>query len=130
MPMSDPVQPQFKRRNPGLSWVLMFVTLGIYGLIWYYNVNREIAEAFPHRKVSPIGAVLAITLGGLVIVPPFVSVYNTGERIRNAQRDSGLEPTCQPWVGLLLSLLFGLHVVYYQIQLNTVADEPARLAAA
>lgn len=129
VPMSEPLRPHVRRRHPGLVWVLAIVTLGIYFLIWYYNVHRELAEAFPRRRVSPLGAVLTVTVGALVIIPPFVSIYNTGERIRNAQRDSGLEPTSRPWVGLLLMFLLGLNIAYHQIQLNSVADEPEDAAA-
>lgn len=52
----------------GLVWPL--ITLGIYHLVWYYKVNRE-AQDFDQRiEVNPAMAVLAITLGWLVIVPP------------------------------------------------------------
>src|SRR5690606_13629742 len=50
-----------KRRSPWGVWVLSIVTFGIYYLIWYYNINREMAEANPTRRVSPLGALMAIT---------------------------------------------------------------------
>lgn len=111
------------RRNPGIVWVLAIITLGIYWLYWYYTVNRELAARFPSIEVNPLGAVAAVTIGGLVIIPPFVSVHNTGGRIRHSQVDSGLEPTCRPAIGLLLFLVFGLNIAYHQIQLNAIADE-------
>jgi hypothetical protein len=112
-----------KRRDPGIAWALSIITLGIYFLFWYYLVNRELSDDFPDVEVSPLGAVAAVTVGGLIVVPPFVSTYNTGRRIRVAQRAAGVEPTCRPWVGLLLMFVLGLHVAYYQLKLNTVADE-------
>lgn len=116
-------QPTITRRNPGIVWVLAIVTLGIYWLYWYYTVNRELSERFPSVEVSPLGAVAAVTIGGLIIVPPLVSVYNTGGRIRDSQADSGLRPSCLPIVGLLLFFVFGLNIAYHQIQLNAIADE-------
>lgn len=129
MSYSEPQRTQIKRRNPWAVWGLSVVTLGIYFLFWYYTINREIGEAFPQRKVNPVNAVLAVTVGALVVVPPFVSIFNTGDRIRNAQRDSGLEATSSPIVGLLLSFVLGLNIVYHQTQLNAVADKSARLAS-
>lgn len=118
-----------KRRDPGIAWALSIITLGIYFLFWYYLVNREMSDDFPDVEVNPLGAVAAVTIGGLIVVPPFVSIYNTGRRIRVAQRAAGLEPTCRPWVGILLSFVLGLHVAYYQLKLNSVADELEARAA-
>jgi hypothetical protein len=107
-------------RNPIVVWLLSLVTLGIYYLVWYYKVNREVAEFDARITVSPGMAVVAITFGAFIIVPPFVSTYNTGERISQAQRAAGLEPTCSGIIGLLLSFLWGLNSAYYQAELNKI----------
>lgn len=102
----------------GLIWPL--ITLGIYHLVWYYKVNRE-AQDFDQRiEVNPVLAVLAITVGWVVIVPPFVSVYNTGQRIARMQKSAGMQPTCNSWIGIILLIVAGLYPLYYQHELNQI----------
>ncbi|GGX12663.1 hypothetical protein GCM10010353_30130 [Streptomyces chryseus] len=110
-----------KYRNIFLVWLVWpLITLGIYHLVWYYKVNREARDFDQRGEVSPAGAVLAITVGWLVIVPPFVSVYNTGQRIARMQKSAGMQPTCNPWIGLILMIVAGLYSLYYQHELNQV----------
>jgi drug/metabolite transporter (DMT)-like permease len=70
-------------RHPFAPLGLSIITLGIYGVVWYYKINREARDL--GEQVDPWISVLAVTLGAFLIVPPFVSVYNTGERIRRVQ---------------------------------------------
>src|SRR2546422_3378331 len=58
-----------KIRNPFLVFVWALVTLGIYYVVWYYKVNRELRDACG-IAVSPGVALLAIFPGSLIIVPP------------------------------------------------------------
>src|SRR5215510_15237269 len=111
-----------KRRNPIVIWILLpFVTLGIYSLIWYYKINRETRDL--GVEANPGVSLLAISLGALILIPPFVSMFNTGGRIAQAQRSAGLAPTCSPVVGLLLWIfLFGSGTLYYQAELNKIWD--------
>ena len=69
-----------KIRNPFLVFLWSLVTLGIYYVVWYYKINRELRDA-AGVAVSPGVALLAVTLGWIVIVPPFVSWYRTFGRI-------------------------------------------------
>lgn len=110
-----------KTRNIFLVWLIWpLITLGIYHLVWYYKVNRE-ARDFDHRiEVQPGMAVVAIALGWILIVPPFISVFNTGDRIARMQRAAGMQPTCNPWIGLILVFVFSLHSLYYQHEMNQV----------
>ncbi len=118
-----------KTRNVFLVWLVWpLITLGIYHLVWYYKVNREAKEFDQRIVVDPVLSVVAISLGALLVVPPFVSVYNTGTRIARMQRSAGMEPTCNPWIGLVLVFVLSLHSLYYQQQLNEIwahYQEPA-----
>ena len=54
--------------------------------------------------------------------PRWVSVYRTGDRIQQAQTTSGANERCNGWLGILLYMLGGFNMVYYQSQLNKVWD--------
>lgn len=111
-----------KRRNPVVVWILLpLITLGIYHFVWYYLIHREMAD-FDRRKVDPpvVGPLLVLLLLGWTIIGPLISYYNTGNRIADAQRAAGLQPTCSSVVGLLLTFVFGLQSLYYQLELNKI----------
>jgi hypothetical protein len=114
-----------KRRNPVAVLLLPLITCGIYALVWYYKIQKEMGEFDRRRMVSPGTSLLAVTLGAFIIVPPFVSIYNTGKRIAETQRVAGLPPSCSGGLGLLLGL-FGFMGLYYQIELNKVIDHYGR----
>jgi hypothetical protein len=111
-----------KRRNPILTWLVWpLITLGIYHFVWWYKINREARDS--GVEVSPGLALLAILIGWIIIVPPFISVFRTGERIAQMQDSNYGQPSCSGWIGLILSFFFGLHTLYYQIELNRIWDD-------
>ncbi|GHF45647.1 hypothetical protein FHX82_001692 [Amycolatopsis bartoniae] len=110
-----------KERNPVLVWLLWpLLTLGIYSLVWYYKIHKEMAEFDRRRAVPVAGPVLVLLFLSWTLIAPLVSYYNTGNRIRNAQRAAGLPETCSAVGGMLLMLVFGVGVVYYQSELNKI----------
>ena len=108
-------------RSPVLVFLLAIVTFGIYYLYWYYAVNRELRDA-AGIDVSPFVALLAVTLGWVVLVPPFVSWSRTFERIRAAQRAAGVPGEASPVLGLVLYVvavyLLPIELLYGQSELN------------
>jgi heme/copper-type cytochrome/quinol oxidase subunit 2 len=81
---------QAKIRNPIAVLLLSFITLGIYGIFWWYFINREMADlgranSEPKLGDNPVMSVLAITLGGLILIPALVSHWRTLKRIETAQ---------------------------------------------
>ena len=112
-----------KRRNPVAVWLgLPLITFGIYSYVWYYKIHREMAEFDRRRQVPVAGPMLVLLLLGWTVVAPLVSLYNTGNRIADAQRAAGLRPTCSAGIGLLLCFVFGLVSLYYQSELNKIVD--------
>jgi Domain of unknown function (DUF4234) len=111
-----------KIRNPLGVIGLAIITFGIYGIFWYYYINKELAELGKAKGTNELGdspgtSVLAVTLGAFVIVPPFLSYYNYGKRLQAAERLTGTEPGMEP--GLLLVLwLFIAPVAIYIAQAN------------
>src|SRR5437660_142761 len=117
----------YKKRGPIAVWLLGLVTIGIYGFVWYYKINDEARRYLDDDSIRPGIAVLALIPGFILIVPPFISVYRTGERIRRMEGRAGVELTVEPVLGLLLALVWSLYPIYYQSHLNRVWD--AALAA-
>jgi len=122
---------QYKKRSPFGTWGLGIITLGIYGLVWYYKINDEARRYLKDQSIKPAIAVLALIPGFLVIVPPFVSIYRTGGRIERMEGKAGIARSVEPVLGLIASLFYALHVPYYQSHLNGIwnarAGQPAAM---
>ena len=120
-----------KIRNPLGVVGLTLITLGIYWWVWYYKVNKEMAAIGKARGseecgTSPGTSLLAITLGALIIVPPFVSLYKTWARLRAAERLTGTPEGMDPGLGFLLSVLLspvGSYIL--QANMNKVLKQQA-----
>src|SRR5689334_13526940 len=95
-PPAGPVQPEQRLRLQDDStkvWLLCIFTCGIYAAIWYYRLCKEIGEWSQGQiETDPTTSVLAVTLGGCVLVPPYISWAGTLGRIRQMQQMVGLPP--------------------------------------
>jgi Domain of unknown function (DUF4234) len=116
--------PLGKLRNPVVVGVLTIVTLGIYGIAWWYLVNREMAEhglAVGRRDLGddPALSTLAIFPGALVVVPAVWTTVTTFQRIQIAQRLHRQVPV-NGWLGLVLGLVLSPALfAYMQSGLNS-----------
>jgi hypothetical protein len=114
-----------KTRSPWGVWFLTLITLGIYGLYWWFKANEEVGNYDASIDVNPTLSTLAL----FVPVCNIVTIFRTGGRIGQAQQTGlGVNAT-NGWLGLLLALLGGFHVVYYQSNLNKIWANPAAPAA-
>lgn len=125
--------------NPWLAFLLAIVTFGIYYIFWYGIRNSELNDfgeaASPGNEnelaVSPFLAIVAITIGGLLIVPPFISQWRFYKRIGRAQELVGLEQRISHVTGILLfALAFFLlpfEIAYGQHHLNRLWEREAEL---
>lgn len=124
--MAEPVaigDELFKRRSPVAVWLgLPLITLGIYYFVWFYKINNESRRYLRDPSIRPGMSLLAVTLGGILIVPPLISIYRTGERVQRMQANAGISDRCEPWINLVLAFIFGLDRLYLQIQLNKLWD--------
>jgi hypothetical protein len=117
-----------KIRNPLAAFVLVFVTLGIYYFVWYYKVNRELRDlgrasgAEERLGKSPFTSLLAITVGWLVVVPPFVSFYRFLRRLQAAQHVAGMSERVSVALGFVLYIVgvmfFPVEIIHAQSELN------------
>jgi hypothetical protein len=127
-----------KVRNPLGVVALGFVTLGIYFWFWYYFVNREMrdlgeAHGTTECGTSPGTSLLAVTLGALIIVPPFISIYKSFKRMNEASRLTGAGDGFDAGLGILLWIFLSPIAMYlFQLNLNKVwnAQDGATAAVA
>jgi len=113
-----------KLRSPWAVALLPFITLGIYHLVWWYRINREMRDFGDDRGVDlgqrPMNSLLALFPGGLIIVPALVSYWRGTRRVIDAGGLAGTEPT-NGWIALILYIvLFPAYAAYLQVSLNQV----------
>ncbi|MGH2394601.1 MAG: DUF4234 domain-containing protein, partial [Candidatus Limnocylindria bacterium] len=111
---------------------LSFITLGIYFLYWWYQVNREMVDLGRARNAEGLGdnptlSLLAMFPGGLVLIPPIFSMYNGVQRMKRAQEVAVGNVTMNGWI--VFALYAGSFIVgvaglivpgYIQDELNKV----------
>ena len=123
-----------KKRNVIALPFLILITIGIYYFVWWYKINRKMADLGRAHNTDELGdspgtSLLAVTLGALVIVPALVSLYRGFQRVQAAQRLVGVEPL-NGWIGLILYLLLGfVFPSYVQSGLNKVWENQPGAAA-
>jgi Domain of unknown function (DUF4234) len=121
-----------KIRHPVAVAALAVVTLGIYFLYWWYQLNREMVDLGRARHADGLGdnpwlSLLAMFPGGLVIIPPFFSIYNGVQRMKRAQEVTVGTVTMNGWIVLGLyagSVIVGVAGLivpgYIQDEMNKV----------
>lgn len=113
-----------KIRSPWAAALLPIVTFGIYHLVWWYRLNRELRDYGRAKGYdlgqSPTKSLLALFPGGLIIVPALVTYWRGTKRIQGAARLGGLEPA-NGWIALILYLVLSVGFwAYLQASLNAL----------
>lgn len=113
-----------KHRSPWAAALLPLITLGIYHLVWWYRVNREVADFGRARGYdlgqNPTLSLLAVFPGGLIVVPALISYWRGTKRMQGAQRIAGQEPL-NGWIAIILFLVISIGLwAYMQSELNKV----------
>jgi uncharacterized protein DUF4234 len=112
-----------KIRNPLGVIGLSLITLGIYGFVWYYKINKEMNALGgtyndEYLENSPGVALLAVTLGIVLIVPPFVSFWRTNKRIERSQERVLGSNNFSPLLSFILTLIALGFISHYLMQRN------------
>jgi hypothetical protein len=119
---------RYVKRDPLGVLGLSFITIGIYWLYWYYTVNDEIRRYEKDDSVRPGIALLAVTLGWFIIVPPFISVYNTSKHIVRMEERAGIAQVLSPALNVVLLIVVSIATgLYSQEHLNKVWGSAANL---
>lgn len=114
---------QYLKRNPLGVLGLTLITLGIYGLYWYYKVNEEIQRYTGDQTISPSRSLLAVIPGFILIVPPFIAYYNTANHILQMEQQRGIASQISPALVVVIALVIWIGMAaYVQEHLNRVWD--------
>ena len=120
---------EVKVRNPWAVALLPIITLGIYHLVWWYKINKEL-KAYGEAKgydlgQNPTNSVLALFPGALIIVPALVTYWRGTQRVQGASKIAGREPV-SGWIALILYLLLSPGMwAYLQVSLNNIWEQEA-----
>jgi Domain of unknown function (DUF4234) len=116
----------YLKRNPLGVLGLSFITLGIYFLYWYYKVNDELRTFEHDESISPVRSLMAMLFGWIVIVPPFIAMYNTAKHVQGAERRLGVQPELEPALTIVILVVVAIaNGLYVQEHLNRVWDRAA-----
>jgi Domain of unknown function (DUF4234) len=120
---------EVKVRSPWAVALLPIITLGIYHLVWWYKINKELKEYGEAKGYdlgqSPTNSVLALFPGGLIIIPALITYWNGTKRVQGAAKLGGKEPV-NGWIALLLYLFIAPGLwAYLQVSLNQLWEQEA-----
>jgi uncharacterized protein DUF4234 len=113
-----------KIRNILAPALLPFVTFGIYLVVWWYKINRELADYGRAQGTQELGdnptlSTLALFPGAILVVPAIWTTVTTFQRVQRAQRLAGQTPV-NGWLALVLYVVISpaFHA-YVQSGLNS-----------
>jgi pSer/pThr/pTyr-binding forkhead associated (FHA) protein len=110
-----------KTRESVVEWLLC-AFVPFYSLFWIHRASKEMQSWSGGRIDYSAGATIsALTIGAMILVPPFVAIFSFGGRVRRAQELAGIQPTASGigFFGRLLLLGYGYK--WMQDQLNEIA---------
>ncbi len=109
-------------RNPVAVWILGFVTLGIYTVVWTYQVTRELRDYSIGMTrpfaASPILAAALAALWPLGFIPGMVGAFLLGRRVRRVETWVESPHRVSAILAALLFPLLFVHSLYLQRALN------------
>ncbi len=113
----------YLKRNPLGVLGLSFITLGVYFFVWYYKINKEIQAFERDGTMSPTRSLMAMIFGWLLIVPPFIAMYNTATHVQKMEQRVGVQQTLEPAIAIILMFVFSIgNGIYIQEHLNRAWD--------
>lgn len=122
-------QDEVKVRSPWAAALLPLITLGIYHLVWWYRINRELRDYGRAKGYdlgqNPTNSLLAVFPGGLIVIPALITYWRGTKRVMGASRLAGKEPL-NGWIALVLYLFISPALwAYIQVSLNDIWRQEA-----
>ena len=122
-------QPYLRREPLGVLG-LTFITFGIYFFYWYYKINDELRRYEHDETISPTRSLMAVLFGWMIIVPPFIALYNTGKHVQGVEQAKAIQPQLEPALVIVLFLLLAIaNGLYIQEHLNRIWDRSTAVGA-
>jgi H+/Cl- antiporter ClcA len=122
---------QYLKRNPLGVLGLTVITFGIYYFYWYYQVNDELRRFEHDKTISPVRSLMAVLFGWIIIVPPFIAMYNTAKHLQGVEQRMAIQPQLEPALVIVIMLFIAIaNGVYIQEHLNRVWDRAASTGTA
>jgi hypothetical protein len=119
----------FLQRNPLGVLGLSFVTFGIYFFYWYWKINDELSSFEHDDTISPTRSLMAILFGWIIIVPPFIAVYNTPKHVQSDERQMEIQAELEPALTIAFLVLFSIvNGLFMQDHLNRLWDRATGVA--
>ena len=119
----------YLKRNPLGVLGLSFITLGIYFFYWYWKINDELSTFGHDDTISPTRSLMAILFGWIIIVPPFIAIYNTAKHVQADEQRLAIQPQLEPALTIVFLLLFSIvNGLYIQEHLNRLWDRAVGVA--
>jgi len=113
----------YLKRNPLGVLGLTVITLGIYFFYWYWKINDELRLVEHDESISPTRSLMAMIFGWLIIVPPFIAMWNTANHVQALEERLGVGQTVEPAITIVIMLVFSLaNGIYVQAHLNRAWD--------
>ena len=114
---------RYLKRNPLGVLGLSFITLGIYFFYWYYKINDELRSFKHDETISPVRSLMAMIFGWIIIVPPFIAMYNTAKHVQAVEQRLGIQPQIEPALAIVIMLFLSIgNSIYIQEHLNRIWD--------
>ena len=122
-------QSEVKIRSPWAAALLPIITLGIYHLVWWYRINRELRDYGQAKGYdlgqNPTNSLLALFPGGLIVIPALITYWRGVKRVQGAAKLGGNEPV-NGWICLILYFLLAPALwAYVQVSLNDLWRDEA-----
>jgi len=124
----------FKKRSPIGVLALSIVTIGIYFFYWYFQINDELRRYERDDSISPTRSLMAMLFGWIIIVPPFIALFNTAKHISTVEARESIQPVMEPALVIVFQLLLAVvNPPYIQSHMNKIfgrgsgSDAPAAL---
>jgi hypothetical protein len=111
----------YPKRDPLVVLLLSFVTIGIYFFYWYYKINDELQRLERDDTISPTRSLMAMIFGWLIIVPPFIAMYNTAKHVQAVEERLAIQPELEPALTIVIMLFVAIgNGIYIQEHLNRI----------
>jgi len=114
---------RYLKRNPLGVVGLSFITIGIYFFYWYYKINDEIRLIERDESISPMRSLMAMIFGWIIIVPPFIAMWNTATHVQKLEGRLDIQQRLEPALTLVIMLVVLIaNGAYIQEHLNRAWD--------